>query len=86
MNSLYLRSHFSDADFVDLVCPMYTSDNVSLLQKVYEWSVVDPNDIDDEKYALGKRLSEVSNPGIDTVLPTDVTRCFHSSAILLSRR
>lgn len=38
---------------------MYTSETVNLLRKVFEWSVVDPRDIDDEKYLLGKRFSEV---------------------------
>jgi exportin-5 len=38
---------------------MYTAERVNLLRKVYEWSIIDPNDIDDEKYLLGKRFSEV---------------------------
>lgn len=43
-----------------LVVPMYAAENVSLLRKVFEWSTVDAHDIDDEKYALAKRFSEVN--------------------------
>jgi exportin-5 len=38
---------------------MYTTERVNLLRKIYEWSIVDPNDIDDEKYLLAKKYSEV---------------------------
>lgn len=41
-----------------LVCPMYTTENVDLLRKVYEWSIVNPQDINDEKYLLSKKFSE----------------------------
>jgi exportin-5 len=51
--------HFSDDEFLALVCPMYKSEMVDLLRKLYEWSVVDPNNIDDEKYLFAKKFSEV---------------------------
>lgn len=38
---------------------MYTSQMVDLLRKLYEWSIVDPQNIDDEKYLFSKKFSEV---------------------------
>ena len=38
---------------------MYTSGVVDLLRKLYEWSVVSPQDIEDEKYLFAKKFSEV---------------------------
>jgi exportin-5 len=38
---------------------MYTSQMVDLLRKLFEWSVVNPTDIDDEKYLFAKKFSEV---------------------------
>jgi len=38
---------------------MYTSQMVDLLRKLFEYSVVDPRDIDDEKYLFAKKFSEV---------------------------
>ncbi|KFX88826.1 hypothetical protein O988_08891 [Pseudogymnoascus sp. VKM F-3808] len=59
LHALYSRTHFTDEEFLTLVSPMYTTERVNLLRKVYEWSIIDPNDIDDEKYLLGKRFSEM---------------------------
>ena len=38
---------------------MYTTEVVGLLRKLFEWSVVDPQDFDDEKYLFAKKFSEV---------------------------
>jgi exportin-5 len=51
--------HFSDEEFLSLVCPMYTSQTVDLLRKLYQWSIVNSQDIDDEKYLFSKKFSEV---------------------------
>ncbi|QSZ31435.1 hypothetical protein DSL72_001000 [Monilinia vaccinii-corymbosi] len=62
--ALYTRVHFSDEEFLELVCPMYTSEVVGLLRNLFQWSVVDADDIDDEKYLFAKKFSEMmSNLG-----------------------
>lgn len=43
---------------------MYRRETVELLKKLYEWFIVDPHDIDDEKYLFSKKFSEV----IDTMI------------------
>ncbi|KAG9230263.1 armadillo-type protein [Amylocarpus encephaloides] len=64
LHALYCRMHFTDEEFLALVCPMYKRETVALLRKLYEWSIVDPNAIDDEKYLFAKKFSEmISNLG-----------------------
>lgn len=64
LHSCFNRTQFSDEDFLTLVCPILTSQNVDLLRKLFGWSAVDPRDIDDEKYLFAKKLSEmISNIG-----------------------
>ena len=57
--ALYNRSRFSEDDFKDIVGPMFKSETIILLKQLHEWLRVDPTDIDDSKYAMLKRLSEV---------------------------
>lgn len=57
--ALYSRSHFSDDEIVAIVYPMYTSEMIDLLGKLFAWSAIDSRDIDDEKYLFAKKLSEV---------------------------
>lgn len=56
---LYSRSHLTDSEFVDLVLPMYDNKLVDLYRRLYEWSTVDPEDIDDDKYQFAKKFSEL---------------------------
>lgn len=56
---LYNHPRLSDEDFKALVCPMYMHDTVELLHRLYQWSCVDANNIEEEKYTLSKKLSEL---------------------------
>ena len=39
---------------------MYSLESISALKQLFEWSLVDPSNIDEEKYLLSKKISEVS--------------------------
>lgn len=64
LQSLYSRHHLHDEDFVELVCPMFTPGSVALLREVYSWTLSDLNilDLNEQKYTLCKKLSEVWPP------------------------
>lgn len=38
---------------------MYETNYLNVLRDIYEWSIVSPDSIDDTKYTLSKKLSEV---------------------------
>lgn len=46
---------------------MFTPGSVSLLREVYNWTLSDMNidDLDDQKYTLCKKLSEVGSLHVD---------------------
>lgn len=56
---LYYRNKLSDEDFQSLVIPVLESNTINLLSQLYKWLEVDPSDIDDAKYLLLKKFSEV---------------------------
>jgi exportin-5 len=60
LHTLYDRSHFDDSEYSTLISPMYQADNVALLRTLYEWSIVNVENIDSPKYAISKKFSEVS--------------------------
>ena len=39
---------------------MFKQETTNLLQRLYEWLTVDPTDIDETKYLLLKKFSEVN--------------------------
>ncbi|KAK4696105.1 exportin-5, partial [Lecanoromycetidae sp. Uapishka_2] len=57
--SLYNRPRFSEDDFRDLVGPMFQDDTLNLLKQLYQWLNVDPSNIDEAKYLLLKKFSEM---------------------------
>ncbi|ERT02767.1 hypothetical protein HMPREF1624_01069 [Sporothrix schenckii ATCC 58251] len=58
-HALYSRNHFTEEEFVALVVPMYDSKYVDLYHRLFEWSKVDVEDIDDDKYQFAKKFSEM---------------------------
>ena len=52
---------------------MFTPGSVSLLREVYNWTLADMNvnNIDDQKYMLCKKLSEVPRPLRIVILPLE---------------
>ncbi|RMJ25119.1 hypothetical protein PHISP_04018 [Aspergillus sp. HF37] len=59
LHSLYSRSNAEIEDIQQLLHLMYTTEYLVVLQKLYEWSVVGPDDVDDTKYTISKKLSEM---------------------------
>ncbi|KAI6779653.1 Karyopherin [Emericellopsis cladophorae] len=59
LHGMYGRINFNDTEFHDLVLPMYRPWPVQLFKNLFEYSQIDPNDIDDDKYLVLKKLSEL---------------------------
>ncbi|GBF62964.1 hypothetical protein TMEN_5574 [Trichophyton mentagrophytes] len=59
LHSLYGRSTYNIEEFQRLVNIIYQNDHLNLLRKLYEWSIVDADDIIESKYSISKKLSEL---------------------------
>lgn len=42
-----------------LVCLIFDPDYLQALQNLFQWSIVGPEDVDEPKYLVSKKLSEV---------------------------
>lgn len=59
LHALYGRSNMGNEDSHGLVCLIFEPDYLLALQNLYEWSIVGPDDVDEPKYLISKKLSEV---------------------------
>lgn len=59
LHALYSRQNFTEDEFCALVLPMYDAEFVNLCGRLLEWSTVDAQDIDDDKYQFAKKFSEM---------------------------
>jgi exportin-5 len=59
LHALYSRHSFTEEEFTALVLPMYDAEFVNLCGRLFEWSTVDAQEIDDDKYQFAKKFSEM---------------------------
>ncbi|KAJ5192543.1 hypothetical protein N7449_008685 [Penicillium cf. viridicatum] len=59
LHALYGRNTIGSEDSHELVCLIFESEYLVVLQRLYEWSIVGPDDVDDPKYLISKKLSEM---------------------------
>ncbi|KAJ5623266.1 hypothetical protein N7490_011871 [Penicillium lividum] len=59
LHALYGRSNMGNEESQALVCLLFEPEYLTTLQSLYEWSIVGPDDIDEPKYLISKKLSEM---------------------------
>ncbi|RMZ85893.1 hypothetical protein DV737_g357, partial [Chaetothyriales sp. CBS 132003] len=57
--ALYSRHSFDMTELQSLVYPLCQPSSVDILQQVYNWSIVEVDEIDSGKYTISKKLSEL---------------------------
>jgi exportin-5 len=61
IHAINTRPSLSRNEADDLMSPLLSGDSIALLTQVYSWSILDMDvsDIDEQKYTLCKKTSEV---------------------------
>ncbi|KAJ5111277.1 hypothetical protein N7532_001812 [Penicillium argentinense] len=59
LHALYGRNNMGNEDSHGLVCLIFEPDYLITLQNLYQWSIVSPEDVDEPKYLVSKKLSEM---------------------------
>ncbi|RMD40142.1 hypothetical protein DV735_g4973, partial [Chaetothyriales sp. CBS 134920] len=57
--ALYSRHGFDTPELQSLVYPLSQPSSIAILQQVYNWSIVDVDEIDSAKYTISKKISEL---------------------------
>ena len=82
--ALYCRQALTDAEVHSLVYPLVQPGSVSILQQVYDWSIVGVEEVLSQQYAISKKLAELMSLLSDlmTRLPPPETTDLDVSAFL----
>ncbi|KAF2096394.1 ARM repeat-containing protein [Rhizodiscina lignyota] len=59
MISVFGKAGIRDEDFKSLAPPMFSSDSINLLKNVFEFSQANIDDLDEAKYTVNKKLTEL---------------------------
>ncbi|KAJ5197953.1 uncharacterized protein N7498_007070 [Penicillium cinerascens] len=59
LHALYGRNNMGNEDSHGLLCLIFEADYLNTLQNLYQWSIVGPDDVDEPKYLISKKLSEM---------------------------
>lgn len=59
LHALYGRNTIGCEESHGLICLIFEQEYLVTLQSLYEWSIVGPDDVDDAKYLVSKKISEM---------------------------
>ncbi|KAL4879609.1 armadillo-type protein [Aspergillus karnatakaensis] len=96
LHALYSRSSYDMDEFQPLVHIMYETESINVILKLFQWSVVGPEDTDDTKYTISKKLSEMISYvagfleekgfAIDGAVQLDLPSFFHLMSNVVQHR